>query len=427
MSLKNGILKLSIHNICILLFLGSLIISPIVLILYIGLLFLTYRKGIIGAIESLIIVTFRGILSTAVSANVGSFSVIKLVLIFLLSLYIIYNSLEINKIIRFRLIILSSLIFCVYSITASFITGSYPISSTFKIISFFITFVSIINGAYKTRNKMDWLRYLYNWLTVLMVISFFLIPFKQFRIINDNFQGVFNHVNVMGIMGAIYISVLLIKKENSVSDNRFVINLLIIMTLIMQYYTASRTGMIISCICILINFILHISVKKIIYLSIPLFACLCIYTTNNTFCTSVNNEIYSFIYKGNQNDILASRRDLQKNNQIKYENNELLGSGFMMPFEKEKKDFSLNMNVVYEPGNLVWMLLGDTGQIGIFLFSIFIFLLVIGGKFKNIILIIASFGICFGEMIFFSVNNFSIIVYLILSIYLKITEGGDDN
>ena len=152
MSLKNGILKLSIHRICILLFLGSLIISPIVLILYIGLLFLTYRKGIVGAIESLIIVTFRGILSTAVSANVGSFSIIKLGLIFLLSLYIIYNSLEINKIIRFRLIILSSLIFCVYSIIASFITGSYPISSTFKIISFFITFIAIINGAYKTRN-----------------------------------------------------------------------------------------------------------------------------------------------------------------------------------------------------------------------------------------------------------------------------------
>ncbi|WP_289811586.1 O-antigen ligase family protein [Thomasclavelia cocleata] len=414
MEIKNGILKISTHNICILLFIISLVVLPGIIMLYMGLLYLTYKEKIMGAIKSLIIITFRGILSTA-----GSYDTMKLFVIFILSLYILYKSFDVNKKVnRITVIVFSIFIFCIYIIIASFISGSYPVTSFFKIVSFFITFVAVIEGIYITKEKIDWLEYLCKWLTILMITSFFLLPFDSFKTINNNFQGVFNHVNVLGVIGALYISLLLVKNESIVVKNKLAKKVLIIMTLIMQYYTLSRTGLIISCICLFVNFITNTSIKKIIYISVIFLSCFIVYTTNDTINTQINNELISFIYKGNQSNILASRRDIQKDSQLKYENNELLGSGFMLPFEKNVRDYSLNLGKNYEPSNLIWMLIGDTGQIGVLLFLVFTFLLIINGQIKYIILVISSFGICMGEMVFFSVNNFSIIIYTILSIYL---------
>ncbi len=263
MSFRNGILKMSIHNMCILFFIASLFLSPLVLLLYVILLYLTYKEGVKGAIQSLIIMTFRGVLSTAVGADVGGYNTVKLLLILFLSFYIVYKSFIVNKVNKLKMISISLLIFFIYSIVASFISGSYPVSSSFKIFSFFITFLAILYGVIKTKNEIDWLNYIYKWFTCLMIVSFLLLPFSRFRIVNNNFQGVFNHVNVMGVMGALYISVLLYKRESSISINKLIMNLLISITLIMQYYTASRTGLIISVVCIIIYTITHVSIKKL--------------------------------------------------------------------------------------------------------------------------------------------------------------------
>lgn len=419
MNFRNGILKMDIHSVCIVFFITSLLFSPLVLIMYAGLVYLTYKDGIKGAIQSMIIMTFRGILSTAVAVNVGSYSTLKLILILFLSCYIMYNTLSINKNRKMKIILIGVLVFSAFSIIASFISGSYPISSSFKVISFFMTFLSILYGIYKTKNEFDWLNYIYKWFTYLMIVSFFLIPFNRFRLINTNFQGVFNHVNVMGVIGALYISILLIKKDIA---HNIILNFLILMTLIMQYLTASRTGLIISISCLIVYEMTHISIKRFILICIPLFFILCVYDLNTKVHTYIDTQVTSYIYKGNQNDILASRRDVQKNSQIKYENNKIFGAGFMMPFSKNVKNYSLDMGGLYEPGNLFWMLIGDTGSIGFILFVIFLFTLILNGRFKNIYLIISSFGICMGEMVFFSVNNFSILIYVILAIYITINN-----
>lgn len=419
MNFRNGILKMDIHSVCIVFFITSLLFSPLVLIMYAGLVYLTYKDGIKGAIQSMIIMTFRGILSTAVAVNVGSYSTLKLILILFLSCYIMYNTLNINKNRKMKIILIGVLVFSAFSIIASFISGSYPISSSFKVISFFMTFLSILYGIYKTKNEFDWLNYIYKWFTYLMIVSFFLIPFNRFRLINTNFQGVFNHVNVMGVIGALYISILLIKKDIA---HNIILNFLILMTLIMQYLTASRTGLIISISCLIVYEMTHISIKRFILICMPLFFILCVYDLNTKVHTYIDTQVTSYIYKGNQNDILASRRDVQKNSQIKYENNKIFGAGFMMPFSKNVKNYSLDMGGLYEPGNLFWMLIGDTGSIGFILFVIFLFTLILNGRFKNIYLIISSFGICMGEMVFFSVNNFSILIYVILAIYITINN-----
>lgn len=419
MSLKNGVLRMRIHSLCIVFFISSLLFAPLVLVMYAGLVYLTYKEGIKGAIQSMIIMTFRGILSTAVAVSVGSYNTLKLILILFLSCYIIYNTLNITKNRKMKIILIGVLVFSFFSIIASFISGSYPITSSFKMISFFMTFVSILYGIYKTRTQFDWLNYIYKWFTYLMVVSFFLIPFNRFRIINTNFQGVFNHVNLMGVIGALYISILLIKKDVSY---KIILNVLIVMTLIMQYLTASRTGLIISISCLLIYEMAHISIKRFFLVWIPICFILCFYSFNTKVHTYIDSQVTSYIYKGNQNDILASRRDVQKNSQIKYENNKIYGSGFMMPFSENVKNYSLDMGGFYEAGNLFWMLIGDTGIIGFILFSVFLFILILNGKLKNIYLIISSFGICMGEMVFFSVNNFSILIYVILAIYITINN-----
>lgn len=419
MSFKNGVLKIDIHSLCIIFFISSFLFAPLILVMYAGLVYLTYKEGIKGAIKSMIIMTFRSILSTAVAVSVGSYNTLKLILILFLSCYIMYNSLNITKNSKMKIILIEVLVFSFFSIIASFISGSYPITSSFKVISFFMTFVSILYGIYKTRTQFDWLNYIYKWFTYLMVVSFFLIPFNRFRIINTNFQGVFNHVNLMGVIGALYISILLMKKDVS---NKIILNVLILMTLIMQYLTASRTGLIISISCLLIYEMTHISIKRFILVWIPICFILCVYDLNPKVHTYIDSQVTSYIYKGNENDILASRRDLQKNSQIKYENNKIYGSGFMMPFSKNVKNYSLDMGGFYEPGNLFWMLIGDTGIIGFILFIVFLSTLILSGKLKNIYLIISSIGICMGEMVFFSVNSFSIFIYVILAIYITINN-----
>lgn len=419
MNLRNDIFKMKIHSLCIFLFISSLLFAPLVLVMYAGLVYLTYKEGIKGAIQSMIIMTFRGILSPAVAVSVGSYNTLKLILILTLSCYSMYNTLNITKNRKMKIILIGVLVFSFFSIIASFISGSYPITSSFKVISFFMTFLSILYGIYKTRNQFDWLNYIYKWFTYLMVVSFFLIPFNRFRIINTNFQGVFNHVNAMGVIGALYISILLIKKEVSY---KIILNVLIVMTLIMQYLTASRTGLIISIGCILIYEMTHISIKRFILVLISIFFFLSVYNLNTKVHEYIDSQVTTYIYKGNQKDILASRRGVQKNSQIKYENNKIYGSGFMMPFNKNVKNYSLQMGGLYEPGNLLWMLLGDTGIIGCILFVVFLSTLIFSGKVKNIYLIISSIGICMGEMVFFSVNSFSIFIYVILALYITIND-----
>lgn len=421
MKYKNGRLSLSDDAISIVLFLISLIVAPFGIVFHIGLLYLVYKQKVIGSIKYLILVTLRGVLFISVGA-----SSVKLLIILVLSLYIIFKTFSIVKKSNIKLVVYSILLFSVYTLLASFISGSYPIISAFKVISFTFTFIAVIQGVLCTKNRIDWLEYLYKWLTALMVVSFFLIPFKQFRFVNSNFQGIYNHVNMMGMMGSIYIVILLSKKEKLLSikiDDKS-INILIILTLYMQFLSASRTGLVTSLGCILIHFFLNITVKKIIVAFIPIVIFCGIYYFNSNIRDEIDNMVIEYIYKSKLNnitnniDILASRRNLQENSILKYNNNKLFGSGFMTQYERNIQSYTLDLDLFYEPGNLIWMLIGDTGIIGVILFFITIFIIMSLGNLKAIPMLIACLGICMGEMVFFSVNNNAIILYVVFALYI---------
>ena len=97
----------------------------------------------------------------------------------------------------------------------------------------------------------------------------------------------------------------------------------------------------------------------------------------------------------------------------------------MVPYDPEIRDYTLNFDLVVEPGNLLWTLLGDTGIIGVLIFILLFLVLLFNGGISRVYLIAAVFLICMGEMVFFSVNNMAVIIYLVLAVY--VFENGKYN
>ena len=98
----------------------------------------------------------------------------------------------------------------------------------------------------------------------------------------------------------------------------------------------------------------------------------------------------------------------------------LFGSGFMVPFMPGIQDWSFSFGLLVENGNLVYSVLGDLGIIGfIFFCTTYGYLLFKGRKKQGrLILFIAPFLICMGEMVFFSTNNNAILLYVMLAVFL---------
>lgn len=120
---------------------------------------------------------------------------------------------------------------------------------------------------------------------------------------------------------------------------------------------------------------------------------------------------------------------MQKMQEEKYNNNKLIGSGFMMPYISNYSSLGLEMSLNVEPGNLIWCLRGDVGIIGTIVFVLFLVSILLFGNFKYLSLLISSIGVCMGEMVFFSVNSIGILLYVLIAIYLvscTSNKKGDD-
>lgn len=419
MRYTNGKLILNQDTYIVILFIMSLLHPILGLVLYIGLFKIVLDSGVVGAIKYIIILSLRGLLSVKVGVSLSSLNTLKLMIFMLLSIYIIYVCMF-NKFLKKNnfFIILFGLLFCITTILFSFISGSYPVTSTFKSISFGLVFFGIILGIVQTKNKIDWRKYLLKILTPFFIISFLLIPFPSYKLINNSFQGVFNHVNLCGIMCAIYISCLLVNKPDTTKKSilRYIF---IISSLVMIYLTSSRTGMFVS-IIVLISYFIAYNHSKTSYLVIALsiLTCISIYFFNDQINSMINKNVFEYVYKSNENDILASRRETQKKAISKYEANPFFGAGFMTPYIDDYVDYSLNMSLTMEPGSIIWSLFGDVGILGTTIFIMFIGIIILSGQFKNIFLIFCALGVCAGEMVFFSVNNgISVILFTLIALY----------
>ena len=123
--------------------------------------------------------------------------------------------------------------------------------------------------------------------------------------------------------------------------------------------------------------------------------------------------------KNSQESIFDSRLEIIENARKRFLQHPLLGTGFMVPFEEGIRNYNLDFSLMVEPGNLFYMLLGDTGIIGLIIFIILFISILKRGKIQNLYLIVAAIAINFGEMAFFSSNNYSILLYYLIAYYIS--------
>ena len=417
MVLKKGSAFRRVDYLFILFFYISFFASALGTLFYLALLFY-WRHGVEGAVKALFLMTARGILSTAVAAS-GS-NTVKLVIMLATSLYIIFTAeLEPRDRRKAKKTILMAVLFAVFAGISSLITSSYPVTAISKVISFVLPFCAMLLGVGATRKRVDWSDYFTGILLTLLAISFVLIPFSRFRIVNDRFQGVFNHVNILGIVAALFTTGML--NSGIFKQKKAAKWIVIAAVLWMIYLSGSRTGMLSALAAMAVYYLTQKipTSKRFLAVLIVLFVILVTLLVDGSgVLQQIEESVHSFLYKGHTESMWYSREGLLEEAQHKYRENPMIGSGFMVPHDKLTTDYSLRFDLTVESGNLFWALLGDTGILGLCVFALFFVTLLFNGSFSRLYLLVGAFAINMGEMVFFSSNNMAIFVYFLVALFV---------
>lgn len=381
--------------------------------LLIILLWVLLCRGEEKKIEVLIMIQLRSLINPGIAVPFsGMSSMIKWGIIFLVSLVIFlcktHKYLKVlNKIYLFWGI------YSIFLIASAWISSSYPIVATFKIISYVFPFLAIIKGICDT-NDRDWMKEITQPLGILLISSVVLLPTPVGYLRNGYaFQGFFNHPNVYGVMLALFLAGYLYgRNEFSLWE----IIMIIIITAL-AVLSGSRTGMF-TCIIVVMLFLLSKEVrsksKTIIYILLALYILIGILFLNNSAMAGIN----SLIFKGHEDSLFYSRETQITNNMVRFKASPIIGTGFNVPYVPGSVSMQFSFDLVVENGNLILALLGDSGILGTIFFVVcYIYIYVLGYKSKILIYVI-PFVVSMGEQSFFSTNNFGIILYMFIAIYL---------
>ena len=386
---------------------------------FLAILFLSCFKGKTQCIKVLLLLTARGIMSSAVAAAFGN-SILRLAVIFTASLLVFCHTKRAapgNR--KVSSVLICAFLFAFFALLSSLLNSSYPVVAVLKIFSFVVPFVAVLCGVTATR-EYRWKEYFVVLFGMLFAVSFVLIPFDRFRIVNADFQGVFNHVNCCGIVGALYIAVLLhldtFKKYTKIRA------IILILTLIMIYLSASRTGLFSALLTIAFYYAFSKeskAAKVLLTLGISVLLLFFVLASRSSLLSDILETANEFIYKSNAESIWSSRSKAIAVAKEKFANSNLFGSGFMVPWMQGFTSYELSFDLVVEPGNIVWSILGDTGIVGAVLFVLLIINIFSHGEKRNLFLLIAALSINMGEMVFFSSNNMAILVWFVIALYLS--------
>lgn len=408
-------------------FLLSMLHWMICIVFFAALLFFL-RQGIIGCIKALLIITTRGILSTAVSSDLpSSVQAEKMILIFLFVFYILFSKDSSEKSVYVANTQLFVFAFMLYCMLSAFFTSSYPIISIFKSVSYAVPFCAVLLAVSATNSRFDWINYLFWLMTPMMVASAITIPFGNFRIVNESFQGIVNHPNLFGIVGAIYIVTALYNMINHPERTHWLVFVMTAITFVMIYLSESRTGMFSSLIMLIIYFVSVSSTTKVKVLAIIVGVLVIIgivFLMKPGAFDVFTSSIDKFINKReNENGFLGSREGLIQASMEKFHNNEWLGSGFGVPFKKGVSDYQFSFDIKHETGNLPTALLGDCGIIGSIIFYGYMLYILFHTKRKNWILFFLPIIVSFGEQAFFATNNVAIYYFVFYGICLSTDDS----
>ena len=371
-----------------------------------------WTDGWAGAIKALILITLRCILNPGIAAVQDSISMIKWALLFGLSLFAVLTKppgprKSAND------FVLMLLFFSAYLIGSSFLTGSYPVVSAFKVISWAVIFGAVY-FTIGDDSATDWIELLRHLLSVMMVVSVVTLPLDVGYLVNGRgFQGIMNHPNLLGILSALCF-VLNMSGVRKLDWKRAA---LLALCFVLCFLSQSRTGLF-SILIMLAYAVMNSNlgtrdkVWAFLGLGVLAAAAVALYRINDPYRTGT---VSRFLYKGYTDDILYSRDSQIESLAERFLADPILGNGFMTPYSPNIRNFNLSFDIAMEPGNLVMALLAFSGLIGLLLFA-----LTFGCLFRYVprekrILFFIPMILSLGEMAFFSSNGIAIVYYVIYS------------
>ncbi len=411
---------LGLDILAISLFFISFVNVYFVLVFYVFIMFSSFY-GVDKCLKTLVLITVRGLMSDAVAVSTSRFYLVKWIIIFGTS-GLIFLFAFLNSDVDFRKankVVIAISVFAVYCGASAFITSSFPLTAAFKVFSFVVPFIAVILAMAFVEDVKSIIDYMVLLLSFLFAVSFLIIPFSRFRITNGNFQGVFNHVNMFGVMAAMYVAVLL--ASDVLKNRKYLRPLIVLSVIVMTYLSASRTGLFSVLLCVILYLLLYSKRQKntvVAFLSILFIAVFVIFVLDNLgYVNLMLLKANDFIFKGRVS-ILSTRESQLDEYKSVFLSSPVFGRGFMVPYVRGAKNYSLSFSLVVEPGNIILALLAFSGIIGLVLFLIALIVIIANGDLKKVYLIFALLLINMGEMVFFSTNNMALLIYIVIGYYL---------
>lgn len=411
-------------NFCELIYIVILILfsfyKDIFLLIFLLMLLMFLKQKEIGAIKIINLITLRSVINPGIAVDIAIYQGLKWIILFFCSFYLImgYKKIKFKFKKRTYLIVLSVLLFSVYSMITSLLFSTLPTIAIFKVLSYVVIFLGVIIGVANTIDKYNWIIWLYRMFFMLFMCSIPLILFPVGYFRNGvGFQGFINHPNLFGVVATLFFCLNLIKLQQHKFSNKFIGYLLNGLLFYMIILSQSRTSFISTSalFCIYIIFSNINIIKKIINICFG-GVVVSLFTLSNE---NLRYSIQEFLFKGNEN-LFYSRENQIGGLMSNFSRNPWFGSGFAVPVTPYRS-FSFSAEYIVEPGNLILAVLSYGGIIGLLLFLNYLVIIIISNK-KNmkilILLPISTVLISMGEMVFFSSNNIGIWLYMFIAIYI---------
>lgn len=404
------------------LFILSLINTTMLLITTIALLLYLFCKNTpaVGATKGLIFIAIRTIINTGIATGYDSIGTIKWIIILSLSGIIILSSISTPARYNRTFIRLLFLLF-IYIIFDSLLFSGYPIVSIFKAISWVFVFYAVIMAVVKNP-EIEWIEHITNYLNIVLIVSPLAILLGVAYLRNGHaFQGVTNHPNMFGIITALTFALNIHLMQKHFNTFR---GIMLVLSLLFCIMSESRTGV----LCIVVCFITYTWFSSISRWKKMLLTFLAILGIGAGFAIGFGDPLLDFIYKGQAvGDLLYSREGQISRAITKFEHNRWFGSGFMVPYNDGYQSFNFSFELNVEPGNIIIALLGDIGMVGTVLFVIAFGNLFYKMDKQNIILFLLPLVASMGEMMFFSTNNIAVLFYVLYGVCIARTNRAQEH
>ena len=375
------------------------------------LIFLKMREGSQGFLKICLLYTLRQCIDfTRVATMTGGQSNLKQILILIAALWVCVTYLK-KRAGKIPRIILTIAMFGSFASMSAVFFSSYPLAGAMKVVNFIIVLIAIVLASIESKELFNIEQYMFILLTVVMIVSFCVIPYPGAYVngsVGRLFKGIWNHPNDFGIICAIYLAILMVHYNKILGKQLVQMGAIFLMI----FLSKSRGAMLAGFIILLVYFMVcrNIYNRKTLLL-VGLLSILLV------VITPVGNDLESFFLKGNLNsnkDIFSSRSEVIEIAKNRFDSNPICGRGLLIPYISGMRSLSFNIKGI-EPGNIFLELLAGTGIIGLMSFTYLILQIFRKAQGKYKIYPIAIVAASISEVSFFSVNNYGVIYYMLLS------------